>query len=323
MIEKAKDNIKISVIVPVYNTEHYLHCCIDSILSQTFIDFELLLIDDGSKDSSGRICDKYKRKDERIRVFHKDNGGVSSARNLGLDNAKGEYITFLDSDDWIAPQMLDEVYKAAMVNEADMVFVDINYHYPGKDIPHKTYRWLGKPKKALVDYLYQTRSCPGWGLIRSSIIEENHYRFPENLTIYEDFYMMIRLVFQSNVIVQVEKPLYNYRMQELSIVHTTMHERTLKDQRWAYESILQYFKDNGVYELYAPSLYGRILHDYQRFVLDPSLHSEFCKIYPEKKNYIWDCTTINFKLKLMMWCLTHNLSFLTMIFCKVRNLLKK
>lgn len=90
---------QISVIVPVYNTEKYLHRCIDSILAQTFTDFELLLVDDGSTDSSGEICNEYAAKDSRVRVFHKANGGVSSARNLGLDNAKGEWITFVDSDD--------------------------------------------------------------------------------------------------------------------------------------------------------------------------------------------------------------------------------
>ena len=95
-----------SVIVPVYNTEQYLHRCIDSILTQTYTDFELLLIDDGSKDKSGDICDEYALKDSRIRVFHKENGGVSSARNLGLDNAAGEWITFVDSDDWIIESYL-------------------------------------------------------------------------------------------------------------------------------------------------------------------------------------------------------------------------
>ena len=94
---------KISVIVPVYNTEKYLHRCIDSVLAQTFTDWELLLIDDGSKDTSGSICDKYAAKDKRIRVFHKENGGVSSARNLGRDYAQGEWVTFVDSDDYIEP----------------------------------------------------------------------------------------------------------------------------------------------------------------------------------------------------------------------------
>ena len=97
---------KISVIVPVYNAEKYLHRCIDSILSQTFTDFELLLIDDGSKDGSGAICDEYAAKDNRVRVFHKENGGVSSARNLGLDNACGEWVTFVDADDYVRPSYL-------------------------------------------------------------------------------------------------------------------------------------------------------------------------------------------------------------------------
>ena len=89
----------ISIIVPVYNTEKYLDQCIQSVLAQTYTNWELLLIDDGSTDSSGAICDKYAAEDNRIRVFHKENGGVSSARNLGLDNAQGEWISFVDADD--------------------------------------------------------------------------------------------------------------------------------------------------------------------------------------------------------------------------------
>ena len=91
----------VSVIVPVYNSSQYLHRCIDSILYQSFNDFEVLLIDDGSIDNSGEICDEYAVKDSRVRVFHKENGGVSSARNVGLGNAVGEWVTFVDSDDWI------------------------------------------------------------------------------------------------------------------------------------------------------------------------------------------------------------------------------
>ena len=102
---------KISVIVPVYNVEKYLHRCVDSILAQTFTDFELLLINDGSKDSSGVICDEYAAKDSRVLVFHKENGGVSSARNMGLDNAKGEWISFVDSDDWVEKEYLETLYQ--------------------------------------------------------------------------------------------------------------------------------------------------------------------------------------------------------------------
>lgn len=113
---------KISVIVPVYNTEKYLHRCIDSILAQTFTDFELLLIDDGSTDDSGDICDEYASLDKRIKVFHKENGGASSARNLGLDNACGNYLIFLDSDDfWIDNLFINVFHNLASKNNLDIV----------------------------------------------------------------------------------------------------------------------------------------------------------------------------------------------------------
>lgn len=103
-------NPKISIIVPVYKVEQYIRECLDSIIASTFSDFELLLVDDGSPDQCGAICDEYAQKDLRINVFHKTNGGVSSARNLGLDNAKGEWVTFIDSDDLISPTFLEGLY---------------------------------------------------------------------------------------------------------------------------------------------------------------------------------------------------------------------
>ena len=101
----------ISVIVPVYNVEKYLKTCLDSIIAQTESDLEILLIDDGSSDDSGKICDEYSIKDQRIRVFHTDNRGVSAARNLGLLESKGDYIGFVDSDDWIEPTMYEEIIR--------------------------------------------------------------------------------------------------------------------------------------------------------------------------------------------------------------------
>ena len=115
---------KISIIVPVYKAEKYLNRCVDSILAQTFTDWELLLIDDGSPDRSGEICDEYAKKDSRIRVIHKENGGVSSARQRGQDEACGEYTIHVDPDDWVEPTMLEELYQKAKDDNADMVICD-------------------------------------------------------------------------------------------------------------------------------------------------------------------------------------------------------
>lgn len=112
---------EISIIVPVYNVEKYLSQCIESIKSQTFEDWELILVDDGSPDNSGIICDEYAKTDRRIKVVHQENGGVSTARNLGLENAKGEYISFIDSDDYIAPEFLKVMLDKLLTHNADMV----------------------------------------------------------------------------------------------------------------------------------------------------------------------------------------------------------
>ena len=122
---------EISIIVPVYQVEKYIRQCIDSILAQTFTDFELILVDDGSMDNSGKICDEYAEKDKRIRVIHKENDGLSDARNKGLDNASGNYFMFVDGDDYIAPNMAECLYKK--ISEAKADIAACNYRYIFED----------------------------------------------------------------------------------------------------------------------------------------------------------------------------------------------
>lgn len=126
----------ISVIVPVYNVEPYLRKCLDSILAQTYQDLEILIIDDGSTDGSGKICDEYPEKDERIRVFHTENKGLSAARNLGLDNATGDWIGFIDSDDWIEPDMYEVLIKRAEETGADVVECGCHADYTTTSYEH-------------------------------------------------------------------------------------------------------------------------------------------------------------------------------------------
>ena len=116
---------KLSIIVPVYKVEQYIHKCVDSILNQSFTDFELILVDDGSPDNCGKICDEYAAKDKRVRVIHKENGGVSQARNLGIDEAKGEYISFIDPDDWVDLDMYEKLFSFVDQNELDVACFEV------------------------------------------------------------------------------------------------------------------------------------------------------------------------------------------------------
>ena len=122
--------MKISIIVPVYKTEKYLDKCIESILNQTFKDFELILVDDGSPDNCGKICDEWAKKDDRIVVIHKENGGVSSARNTALNNIKGEYVGFVDSDDTIEPTMYEKLYNNLIDSNAQISVCDFKFITP-------------------------------------------------------------------------------------------------------------------------------------------------------------------------------------------------
>ena len=124
---------QVSIIVPVYQVEIYLRQCIDSILAQTFTDFELILVDDGSKDKSGEICDEYAGKDGRVRVIHKENGGLSDARNAGLEQAAGEYFMFVDSDDYIAPTMIERLYNSIQSESADIAACNFCYVFDKKE----------------------------------------------------------------------------------------------------------------------------------------------------------------------------------------------
>lgn len=117
----------ISVIIPVYNVEEYLERCVNSVLKQTYNDLEIILVDDGSTDNSGKICDELKNKDDRIIVIHKENQGLSASRNIGIEKATGEYITFVDSDDYILEDMYETLYKNLIRNDADISMCKYQY----------------------------------------------------------------------------------------------------------------------------------------------------------------------------------------------------
>ena len=201
----------VSCIIPVYNTEKYLHRCIESVLAQTYKDFELLLIDDGSTDSSGTICDEYAAKDARVRVFHKENGGVSSARNLGLDNAQGEWITFVDSDDWISKDYLEEMVTHS---DSDLVIADFAVEEEkqwNEDLPIG--KWQGNDLNKIIENRINIAriTAPWCKLLKKSLIGQ--IRFYTELTTQEDALFMFRyLCVVQNIQILAQKG-YHYNLE--------------------------------------------------------------------------------------------------------------
>ncbi len=203
-------NPTISVIVPVYKAEKYLVRCIDSILSQTFTDFELLLIDDGSPDSSGKICDEYAKRDSRIHVYHKENGGVSSARNLGLDKAKGDWVLFVDSDDWISPNTFSECMNQCA--DCDMLRFGYTsvYDEEGTNTIEKCPETLNV-KDFLKLVIERRIAVSVWGAVfRRDVFLSNGIYFDTTLRMGEDWVVLVKVVLCSRKINFLPLPLYWY-----------------------------------------------------------------------------------------------------------------
>ena len=252
---------KISIIVPVYNVEKYLGKCIESILNQTFRDFELILVDDGSTDSSGKICDEYSLKDSRIKVIHKENGGLSSARNTGLDIAKGEYIGFVDSDDWIEMDMYEILYKLIKTSGKDMANIGFSAIYEDR-----IEKWTDNKKiilnreESLIELLkHRYFGNYIWANLYSKKIFKN-IRFTEKIK-FEDIDIMYKLLNNSNGIVSQGISKYNYIQRKDSTIDEFFSKKYMEDFniQKIYFSREIWFKENypQIYKKYNEYLYNK------------------------------------------------------------------
>lgn len=216
--------MKYSVIVPVYNVEAYLPKCVDSILACKNSDFELLLIDDGSTDNSGKICDDYVQKDSRVKAFHKKNGGVSSARNLGLDNACGDWIMFVDSDDWVADSFFDVPDSEADIIERPYSRIDMEGKILGSYKPSPSR--IIKDKWHLFDFFVNERINVLWNkVIKRSLIGKA--RFNESVSIGEDFLLYLEIIKRVNRYEFSDKGEYFYLHRAGSAMSNIANERRI------------------------------------------------------------------------------------------------
>lgn len=221
-------NYKISIIVPIYNVKKYLRLCLDSILIQTFGDFEVILVDDGSTDGSEAICDEYAAKDKRIKVFHKENGGVSSARNVALDCVKGEWIFFCDADDMLFDNSLETMLKNVEdgIDSICCGYVKISETNEFISTDTNEYNELVSTSEALTDF-YQplfskTKNIYLWNrLFKNSVIQDYKLRFRKDLSIKEDGLFIIQYLCKCKGNHKLSSiPIYKYRINLNSVMNT-------------------------------------------------------------------------------------------------------
>lgn len=207
--------IKVSVTVPVYNAEPYLRQCLDSLIAQTLHEIDFILVDDGSTDGSGTICDEYAARDSRFRVFHQSNGGSASARQTGLNYTQGEYYTVCDADDWVEPTMYEDLYQKVKSDDADIVICDFQRNYPDGSVRYVSC------KRADFEYKHFLRDTIGgrcvantWNkLFRTSILRKYQISYEPGINQGEDALFMLNVLLHPVCITYLPKAFYHYRRE--------------------------------------------------------------------------------------------------------------
>ncbi|MGE9965396.1 glycosyltransferase family 2 protein [Fusicatenibacter saccharivorans] len=254
---------EVSMIVPVYQVEKYIAQCIESVLNQTFQDFELILIDDGSKDQSGRICDLYAAKDDRILVIHTENRGAAAARNVGLDHASGRYITFLDGDDYLDEHMIARLYEEIVDSEYDMVVCDFLNLLPDEEdnfIVHLQEKTVNG--REVLEHLKNERNYGLWTIVWNKIYKREvleNLRFPDG-KYFEDEFFSNQLYLNSNQIHVIPDVLCYHRVLASSTMNTQKIENYLDLLDALQERLDIYFK----YDYSEDEIYKVLI-----FLLDP------------------------------------------------------
>jgi len=315
----------ISVIVPVYNSAKYLEQCVDSIINQTYENLEIILVDDGSTDGSSDLCDSIKKRDKRITVIHKKNGGAASARNAGLKLAKGEFIGFADSDDWLELDMFQHMFEVLNKNDADLVLVSLflEYEIENKSVKSPKISGTFNSTQAVHKQLYHEDGFCGapWDKLYKRELFDN-LEFPEGL-ITEDYYVNGVIYSKLNRMVVDSGCYYHYRMQENSVCHQPVNIHTYDEIKTA-QKLIEFYKENNVaqkldYDFYLALSYHHVLYNLVIKGADRSTIKKYQKTF---NNNLYKCI-FNFKVSNFKKIKMLLFGFNPMGYKKIQSFLKK
>lgn len=328
----------ISVIIPVYNVEKYLAKCIDSVLSQTFLDIEIILVNDGSSDKSAFICDEYCKKYPFISVIHQENKGLGGARNTGIENAKGKYLFFLDSDDYLSKNALECCYSMAQQYDCDMVLFDCIAAFEDGSLGSR-YSCNFLPQNQLIkgndlkSITLFSSACNR--LYKANLFLNTGIRFPEKLW-YEDLHTTPKLIpYVKSAYYYNSEPLYFYLQRTGSIMHSPDLDRITKERIKAVDAVCDYFFENGFANAFKDELdFIRTFHGFFLPVREmQSMTSRFENAADSLRSYLLSNNTSPLdskyismlskkELLLLKWALNRNYTFIK-LFSVLNKLMKK
>lgn len=314
----------VSVIIPVYDSGPFIERCVRSLFGQTLDAVEYIFVDDcshdGSIDTVRKVLDDYpERNSSCIFVRNKENSGPSYSRNAGLAAATGKYIFFCDSDDWTDGHMLEKMYGVAESYGADVVMCDFMMAGDRSRI-YSLPDMCGDKTEALRRYIRFPWTVLWCMLYRRSLFEGNRIRFHRGVSYCEDFNVNIKLLSVAGKVVNIHEPLYFYNVQNPSSIMHHLDRKRMYDEQRMYMDAIDWLKDAGLYDALDREMCWRVLKSSQELVLDSSTYNEFLSLYPQSHRYVWSCPYLNLKLKIMMWCLCHNLTAVSRFMLLIRNL---
>ena len=283
--EKENEVKKISVIVPIYNVEKYLEKCINSITNQTYENLEIILVDDGSPDRCGEMCDEYSKRDKRIKVIHKENGGLSDARNAGIEAATGDYIAFVDSDDYIREDMYEKLYKALKNNNADMSICNFKYvsddgsdQFDNDNLPIKDEILSGM---FILNEQMKKTKCWYWVVAWNKLYKRELFsgiRYPVG-KIHEDEFIIHRLLLKCQNVACVSDMLYYYVQREGSIISSKYNYRRLDEVEALYNR-MEFYIDNRLSSKMLINIFNfSRVSLYKSYLVAPKKNPEFEQCY--------------------------------------------
>lgn len=282
-------NPTISIIIPIYNTEKYLRRCLDSIVAQTYKDFECILVDDGSTDGSDKICDEYAAKDKRFKSFHNENHGVGYTRNFGIDRTNGEFISFVDSDDWLNEKFYERLIPE--IEKSDLVYLSDIFHYSDNTIvthqlPNSIFTGRNDIEKTLLYLKENNAQYPFFGftwnkIFKANIIKDHSIKFIENLTICEDEIFTDEYCKYISSLTLLSDTLYNYKCDILGLTKR-------KKNNFEFKLLINGIKNNIEVYSYKPLVkfeYERICYLLSEALINGGTDKELKEQFFQLKTY--------------------------------------